>query len=290
MKKFAFSLLELSVSLVVVSLLMAMVSQGIKVVASSRLTTARSLTSKSPVPTIPGLIAWYETTSVDSLKAGEAVDGKQISTWYDISPDSIPARKNTLTRTASSAVVFESDGINKLPSVKFTGSSGIGLVDFYQGSFKQNTVFYVIEPLIIPTGSANVIVDSGHTDVDGSNVAAFGLVTSTTMQWIYGISVVPSTSPITFVAGQDYTGTTYYNGSVSKAYINNASTMVTGTTMNPGTNTLQGIKIGCDRNNAYCLNGLISEIIVYNRPLQLQERKDVMGYLGKKYGIVVTGL
>ena len=286
MKKSAFSLLELSVSLVVVSLLMAMVSQGIKMVASSRLTTARSLTSKSPVPTIPGLIAWYETTSVDSLKAGEAVDGKQISTWYDISPDSIPARKNTLTRTASSAVVFESDGINKLPSVKFTGSSGIGLVDFYQGSSSQNTIFYAIKPSSI----SGIIVDTGHTTASGGGVAVFGLASATSMQLFYGTNIIASTSPITLLTNQDYLGATYYNGANSKAFINNATTMITGGALNPGTNLLQGIRIGCDRDNAYCLNGLISEIIVYNRPLQLQERKDVMGYLGKKYGIVVTGL
>ena len=286
MKKSAFSLLELSVSLVVVSLLMAMVLQGIKMVASSRLTTARSLTSKSPVPNIPGLVAWYETTSVDSLKAAEAVDGKRLGTWYDISPDSIPARKNTLTRTASSsAVVFESDGINNLPSVKFNGnSSGIGLANFYQGSSSQNTVFYAIKPSL----TSGIIVDSGPS---ANNVAAFGLDSSTQLHFNYGGPKNIPISPLTLLTNQDYLGATYYNGANSKAFINNATTMINGgVVFDPGPNSLQGIMIGSDRDNFYAFTGLISEIIVYNRPLQTQERKDVMGYLSKKYGIVVTGL
>ncbi len=286
MKKSAFSLLELSVSLVVVSLLMAMVSQGIKMVASSRLTTARSLTSKSPVPTIPGLIAWYETTSVDSLKAGEAVDGKQISTWYDISPDSIPARKNTLTRTASVAVIYKSDGINKIPSVYFNGSGRIALTDFHQGYTSQNTVFFVARAHNFTDGH---VIDSGHTDVDGSQVCVIALIPTGIYMYLGRIGGHAAATNCCRV-NADYIVAAYLNGSLSKSYVNTASTMTGNTTVNPGTIPLKGITVGADRNNAFNLTGLVSEVIVYNRILQLQERKDVMGYLSKKYGIVVTGL
>ena len=286
MKKSAFSLLELSVSLVVVSLLMAMVSQGIKMVASSRLTTARSLTSKSPVPTIPGLIAWYETTSVDSLKAGEAVDGKQISTWYDISPDSIPARKNTLTRTASVAVIYKSDGINKIPSVYFNGSGRIALTDFHQGYTSQNTVFFVARAHNFTDGH---VIDSGHTDVDGSQVCVIALIPTGIYMDLGRIGGHAAATNCCRV-NADYIVAAYLNGSLSKSYVNTASTMTGNTTVNPGTIPLKGITVGADRNNAFNLTGLVSEVIVYNRILQLQERKDVMGYLSKKYGIVVTGL
>ncbi len=288
MKKSAFSLLELSVSLVVVSLLMAMVSQGIKMVASSRLTTARSLTSKSPVPTIPGLIAWYETTSVDSLKAGEAVDGKQISTWYDISPDSIPARKNTLTRTASVAVIYKSDGINKIPSVYFNGSGRIALTDFHQGYTSQNTVFFVARAHNF-TGESGYVIDSGHTDVDGSQVCVIALIPTGIYMYLGRIGGHAAATNCCRV-NADYIVAAYLNGSLSKSYVNTASTMTGNTTVNPGTIPLKGITVGADRNNAFNLTGLVSEVIVYNRILQLQERKDVMGYLSKKYGIVVTGL
>lgn len=283
MKKSAFSLLELSVSLVVVSLLMAMVSQGIKIVASSRLTTARSLTSKSPVPNISGLIAWYETSSVDSFKTNEAFDGKQISAWYDISPNSIPAKKNALTRVASAAVTYESDGINKIPSLLFNGTNKIELANFYQGSTSQNTIFIVANPSTITT----IILDSSSS---GSNSNIGQNSNSFSMNLGSLVSTGTVTNPIVNLAKVSYIAAVYFNGSNSKVYFNSSSIIAGGSTINPGTTALTGVSIGANRSNASNYSGLISEIIIYNRPLQNQERKDVMSYLSKKYGILVTGL
>jgi prepilin-type N-terminal cleavage/methylation domain-containing protein len=283
MKKSAFSLLELSVSLVVVSLLMAMVSQGIKIISSSRLTTARSLTSKSPVPNISGLIAWYETSSVDSFKTNEAFDGKQISAWYDISPNSIPAKKNALTRAASAAVTYESDGINKIPSLLFNGTNKIELANFYQGSTSQNTIFIVANPSTVTT----TILDSyssGSSSSIGQNSNSFSMNLGSL------VSTGTVTNPIVNLAKVSYIAAVYFNGSNSKVYFNSSSIIAGGSTISPGTTALTGISIGANRSNASHYSGLISEIIIYNRPLQNQERKDVMGYLSKKYGILVTGL
>jgi len=285
MKKSAFSLLELSVSLVVVSLLMAMVSQGIKIISSSRLTTARSLTSKSPVPNISGLIAWYETSSVDSFKTNEAFDGKQISAWYDISPNSIPAKKNALTRAASAAVTYESDGINKIPSLLFNGTNKIELANFYQGSTSQNTIFIVANPSTVTT--TTTILDSsssGSSSSIGQNSNSFSMNLGSL------VSTGTVTNPIVNLAKVSYIAAVYFNGSNSKVYFNSSSIIAGGSTINPGTTALTGISIGANRSNTSNYSGLISEIIIYNRPLQNQERKDVMGYLSKKYGILVTGL
>lgn len=282
MKKSAFSLLELSVSLVVVSLLMAMVSQGIKLVSSSRLTTARSLTSKSPVPNISGLIAWYETSSTDSLKINEASDGKQISAWYDISPNSIPAKKNALTRVASVAVTYKSDGINKIPSISFNGSGRISVSSFYQGKSEQNTIFFVSSPYSLI--NAPTPIDSGNS------------LTATPISYLSnGIRIYAGTVADFATSGccstnSNYIVAAYLNRTSSKTYINDAKTMAGGTMRNPGISTMDGLTIGTDRVGSYPFTGLVSEVIVYNRPLQNQERKDVMGYLSKKYGILVTGL
>ena len=284
MKKSAFSLLELSVSLVVVSLLMAMVSQGIKIIASSRLTTARSLTSKSPVPNISGLIAWYETSSVDSFKTNEAFDGKQISAWYDISPNSIPAKKNALTRAASAAVTYESDGINKIPSLLFNGTNKIELANFYQGSTSQNTIFIVANPSTVTTTTILDSSSSGSTSSIGQNSNSFSMNLGSL------VSTGTVTNPIVNLAKVSYIAAVYFNGSNSKVYFNSSSIIAGGSTINPGTTPLTGVSIGANRSNVSNYSGLISEIIIYNRPLQNQERKDVMGYLSKKYGILVTGL
>ncbi|MBM3579487.1 MAG: LamG domain-containing protein [Alphaproteobacteria bacterium] len=290
----AFTAIELSIVLVVIALLMAIVGQGVRMISSGTITNARSLTARSSVPNIDGLVAWYETTSLDSLKQTEAIDGKQISTWYDISPDSIPGKKNTLTRTPSSAVTYKLKGINNVPSVYFDGSGKLAVTDFYQGSSAQSTLFIVFNPTAVPSGSANILIDSGHTDADGSNVYAIGLVSSSRMQFHLGnglAGAIPSTSPASLVVGQNYVLATNLNSSYSKAYLNDASTAInSNAAFNPGSHLLQGITVGTDRNGAFTYNGLVSEVIIYNRILSNKERRDVMNYLSKKYAIKVVGL
>ncbi|MBU6141003.1 MAG: prepilin-type N-terminal cleavage/methylation domain-containing protein [Proteobacteria bacterium] len=281
----AFTLVELSVSLIIASIILGMVTQGIKIVASSRLNAARSITSRSPVKSISGLVAWYETTSTDSLKKSETDDQKQISDWYDISPDSIPAKKNSLIRIApSAAVTYESDGINKLPSIKFNGTNRIELANFYQGSSSQNTIFIVAKPSNINT----TILDSSSAASATTSISQ----NSNSIRLDLGSSVPTGTAtdPVKNLINVSYIAVIYFNGSSSKAYFNNALAMAGGSTINPGNSSLNGLSVGATRNNTTNYSGLISEIIIYNRPLQIQERKDVMSYLSKKYGISVVGI
>jgi hypothetical protein len=60
--------------------------------------------------------------------------------------------------------------------------------------------------------------------------------------------------------------------------------------LSPGSNALTGLTIGMDKSGSNGFNGYISEIIIYDRQLKLQERKDVMSYLAKKYRITVANL
>lgn len=283
-KSKAFSLVELSVVLLVILLMSVGVLQGTSAIKQARITNARSITSTSPVPTTDGLVAWYEPTLTKSFKTNELENGSQITTWYDISPGSVIGKKNSLTVTASNNITMSSNGINKLPSVQFGGAGGIVLSNFYQGTSTQNTIFFVVQPFIVTNNS--VIVDAGQT----SNIAVFGIFSPSSFQMHFGTNYVFSTSPLTFTGGDNYIGAVYYNSTSSKAYINDALNISGGSMFNAGSNILTGIKIGSDRNNDAGFNGLISEIIVYNRVLNLQERKDIMRYLSKKYGVAVANL
>ena len=283
--KFGFSLLEVSVSLVVIAVLMSIVSQGVKIIASSKLSTARSLTSKSPVPNITGLLAWYETTSTDSFKTIETSDGSQITTWYDISPDSIPEKKNTLTRVASSAVIYQASGINKIPSVYFVdaGTRRLSISTLYQGTSTQNTVFAVLKPFSVSVGFNGHVFDSGSADYSTFSLLPTGI------HRYSGINTDAVASNCCS-ANENYIMSVYYNGSSSKTYVNDAINKVGGVNVNPGTSVVTGITVGNNLDGGYPFDGLVSEIIVYDRILKIQERKDIMRYLGKKYGIKVNGI
>lgn len=288
-KKTAFSLLELSVVVVIIGILVAGIVQSGNMIRVSRLNTARSITAISPVTNISGLIAWYETSSMSSFLKGEAYDSTNLSTWYDISPNSVISSKNTLTKTAGSNTIYQSSGINKIPSIKFNGtsSSSFTLSSFYQGSLTQTTIFLVFEPL---SSSMGVCLFDSYGSGNGTSICVNS--NSVNLNASTSVNTSTTTNPPSISTGKDYILAGYFNDSSSKAYVNNAATMAGNATVNPGSRSVTGLTIGT--NNGYSptiyFTGLISEVIIFNRPLQLQERKDVMSYLSKKYHIYVSGI
>jgi len=270
----AFSLIELSVVLIIISVLVAGVMQSTSLVNLARLMNARSYTSKSPVPSIGGLVAWYETSSKNSFKAVDnAADNSEISDWYDINPASLPEKKNTLV---ANSVIYKTDGINKIPSLQFT-SANANLDSFFQGTSAQYTIFLVFRP----TSTSGTILDSDTSGATNSiSIAANALNLN-----------AGSSADIanTFIASTNYITAVYFNRAVSEAYVNDAVN-IAGSAINSGTNQLDGLTIGSNKSGTNNFSGLISEVIIFNRPLKFQERKDVMSYLSKKYSITVAGL
>lgn len=268
----AFSLLELSMVLIIISVLTVGAMQGTSMIKAARLTNARSFTAKSPVQNMSGLVAWYETSTFKSLKASEMSDSAQTTTWYDISPSSIFAKRNTLTTSASANLLYKIDGINRLPTMQLNGSGSISISSLYQGKFTYGTIFVVFRPLAVPSGQS--LVSSVNTTCSIS-VKASAIT-------LNAGSAVDSSS-VTLTVKADHIVAAYLNGAASSVFFNNAST-ASGTAMNIGTNQIDGIRIG----NTF--NGMISEVIIFNRILKASERKDVMSYLSKKYSVKVTGL
>ena len=287
-KHSAFTLLELSIVIILIGILVGGVMKGGNLINSARLTSARSFTSKSPVPEIEGLIAWYETSSSDSFKASETVDGIQATEWRDISPNSVVTQKNKLTKAAAANMIYESTGINKTPSLQFSSTGKITLSSLYQGGMAQATVFLVFRPNVAPSSGAIILFDSISTVATNTSIG----IKSTAVNLNAGLLVDTGvgSNPASFANGKNYIVAAYLNGVKSGAYVNNATTLAGGANVSAGTNQITGLTIGTDKGGSNGFTGLISEVIIYNRPLKLQERKDVMLYLSKKYRITVSGL
>ena len=66
----AFSLIEISVVIVIIGILIAGISSGIDMFQDYRLTSARNLTKNAPISRIPDLKLWLETTSEKAFKVG----------------------------------------------------------------------------------------------------------------------------------------------------------------------------------------------------------------------------
>jgi prepilin-type N-terminal cleavage/methylation domain-containing protein len=284
-KSKAFSLVELSVVLLVISLMSVGVLQGTSVIKQARIANARSITSTSPVPEIDGLVAWYETSLLSSFKTSEISQDSSISTWYDVNPRSLPSKRNALTRTASSSVFYETNGINKLPSIRITSeSANFTLPVFYQGSIAVSTIFVVFNPYSQNFYNNMTLINS----YSGSNPAGLNIGSDVV---IWSLADGNGYAYNTTLDGfENYIVTGYLNGTSSKAFLNNATSGSTTQTSAAGTNPFNGLIVGSKNSTCCGFYGLLSEIIIYNRALNLQERKDVMRYLSKKYGIAVANL
>jgi prepilin-type N-terminal cleavage/methylation domain-containing protein len=294
MQKRAFSLVELSVVVVIVTVLVAGIFMGAGLVQNARLSNAKAHTAKSVVRDIQGLVAWYETSTKDSFSPGETYDSAQISEWRDIAPSSKIGLNNEnvlLVSSPSANVIFVETGINSIPSIEFSGTvdsnSKLALSAFYQGSSAQKTIFMVFKPLGTLT-SSETILDSISTGNDHS--IAIKDTNEVTLNAGSSVSTATVTNPASFSTSSDYVMATYFDGSSSRVYLNDAENEVGGGNISPGSNELTGLTVGSDKDATADFNGQISEIIIFNRALKIQERKDIMSYLSTKYSISVSGL
>jgi len=87
--KTAFSLIEISIVILIIGILVAGVTQSSRLIRAIRLQTARSITTSSPVASIKNLTMWYETTLEKSIDEAERQDGIEVSKWYDVNPTSV---------------------------------------------------------------------------------------------------------------------------------------------------------------------------------------------------------
>ncbi len=298
-KQQAFTLLELTIVLVVIAIMTVGIFKGAGLVNSSKISVARSLTERSPVPKIDGLVVWYETSSLDSLLKSEASNNYTVTTWYDLNPTSVALRENTLV-TKTGAVKYVKNGINNVPSLQFSskndGLVNLQLAAFSQGSTAQNTVFLVFKQQSRTYISTDErwILDShflasssaiGYADISGVDT-----VRSNSGTTVYS----GATNPPSFGDEKSFIVAVYYDQAYTKAYVNDATVVTGGGYFNatPGSNKITGLTIGSlkNDNNANRFVGLISEIIIYNRVLKSDERKDIFAYLSKKYSIPVAGI
>lgn len=89
--KKAFSLIEISIVILIIGILIAGVTQSSRLVEISRISSARTLTKSSPVHSIKNLAGWYEATLEESFDLEidpESTTGSKVANWYDITSTS----------------------------------------------------------------------------------------------------------------------------------------------------------------------------------------------------------
>jgi prepilin-type N-terminal cleavage/methylation domain-containing protein len=292
-KSGAFSLIELSIVILIIGVLIAGVTQASRLVRQSKLTTAKTLSQSSPVNSIAGLMVWLEPTMDSSFKSSEAVDGAAITTWYDLSPQStIP---NAFT--ASSGITYKATGsTNALPTVAFADNNTAFAGTLLDAPFSAYTIFYVAKSTNLT--AANTIF---HNGVSGTNGFGARLSTGglTTLSYGASSSVVGTSAASANQATADIICITIAPNSVLGASVETPAalsyrngvddmngTVTTANWVSPTTNMFIGNSSSSSTTNEFI--GEISEIIIFDSVLKKSDRQEIEKYLSKKYAITIT--
>ena len=295
-----FSLIELSIVILIIGILVAGVTQSSRLVKAIRISTARSITNSSPVISVKGLSMWLETSSENSIASsvtGNSIadpdDNTSVGRWNDINILNDAANKINLTQSTTSAQpIYLENIINGLPAIKFDGGDRYIFNNIFAESF---SLFVVIQTSNAGTGNSTSQAYSGMQvisadlagtasdiiplSIGGGYVKIFtGVPTETTLS--SSITINDNKPYIIFISRNLTNG--------ARNIIINNNNNVSDNNGGAGIilNATTQAAIGGDIYNPMFI-GNISEIITYNRVLNSEERTSIFQYLAKKYNIKI---
>ena len=290
--KNAFSLIELSIVILIIGILVGGIVGGILLANRSRISAAKTLTQSSPVIAISDLSLWLETTSEKSFLLNEinsTAATKPISSWFDINPTNI----NKLDATQGTALnqpTYVENVFNGLPVIRFDGSNSflvsnfdmrptviLGVTGFVV--FKHDTASTAASSKFLGADNLafgrSIGIQSGGCTIGGGNLC------------YYSSSPSNETRTITTIKANTWYILSWYwddeNGKFA-AWVNGVNTVpVTSFTSGTTTSTTAIGKI--NPASASYWDGDLGELIFFNRILNNSERQDIEKYLSKKWGI-----
>lgn len=288
----AFSLIELSIVILIIGILIAGVTKGSILINKMRLSTARSLTQSAPVSSVKDLILWLDSTSRYSFIDSETENKLSITTWYDLNPTA--SNRNDFTGIGGSSPLYATNCINALPCVQFNGSEYME-AKLDSGRTSKVTIFAVTVADKLPSYSAEtILVTKDWNDELNNSSWLYYLENSGEFQIRYyendlakvgdNANYLPiERAHIATAVDDDTNYKIYYDGKLSDEEV--VTTFQTGVT---GPNILQvgGWYYGGFLD--YAFKGSIGEIIVFNRALNEEERRSIEKYLGQKWGIAIS--
>lgn len=227
--------------------------------------------STEPVPwsplALPGLVAFFDASYLS------LADGASVSTWPNLAdgPDAVRFDGTT-------APVFDQDGLNGKPTVRFNGSNGVLLADGFSSYSDVVTVFCVAQSTVATPTLTDFIFDGANPT---TTTQRLGLSRTPANQWRMdrggaNFTVAgANTDPHLFRA--------VYNGEVSSLKVDN--TVHAGSTSKPSTATK--LTIG-GRGDALAANshvGGISALLMIHGTVSADNETKLRTYLNTRFGI-----
>jgi type II secretory pathway pseudopilin PulG len=285
--KKAFTIIEISIVLLIISAIIVGVTTGKTMIGKSRLANAKSLTQKSVINDMgDDLIAWYETSLESSFEASEIkTDGSYITVWKD-SNKSTTKKNNAIApaNTGNQPILVQNVFYNSIPGLRFSGSQ---YLSFNGTKFARNSYTLFVVEQRRSGKSENYFIAGGINSVNG-NLHLGYRNNLTIAQAHYGNdfdtpNIFPAYSSSSLTPRIH---TFLFNNSIGKKYTLNGKFSYTNSPVQPSPlNSFDSARIG------YYLAGYegdLAEVIMFKRSLKTEEVKAIESYLGSKYGIPIS--
>lgn len=268
--------------------------QGSRVFSQMRLNSAKAQTESSPVLSIDDLVLWLETTLdgtvTNSSDSTNPDNNDKVSSWNDINSQLVKKVSATQT-TDSQRPAYIKNGINDLPSISFDGTNdNLSSTNICTGSF---TAFAVIKTSVAGTNSHGYLAravlwadrvinsyDSVPLSIGGGFVKIFNGSPDSTMT---GTMSVSNDAPHIVVTSRDLISgarNIYVDGASDGSDTSGAAGKVL--------NDAATILIGGNTIDSVYYSGHLGEIIIFERVLKDEERKEIEKYLSKKWNVKIS--
>jgi len=287
--KNAFSLIELSIVILIIGILIAGITQSSRLVGKMRLASARSITQNSPVAGIRDLLLWYETSMDNSFDSIETENGTVITNWYDINPQST-YKYNTNQATVTNKPTYTTDVFNGgIPGIRFDGNDNFMLFDTNANNalVRNDYTIFVVEQRRSNKASNFFMAGLGNGGSD--NLVLGYQLNATFLQSHYGddltISISPFSSPIPTIHTFRFSQTT---GQGKSYWLNGGNVEGADIAQTSPILSLSGYTLGRFAAGVSYYLGDLAEVIIFTRALKTEERQSIETYLSKKYGIKIS--
>ena len=294
--KKAFSLLELSVVIIIVGVLAAGIVSGKRMISQAAIKSAQALTKSSSINSIPDLTLWLEPTLDESITGASSgnnlSNNNYVSAWNDISGNKI-----NLTQSSSNNNVNQPkylvNGINGLPTLSFDGTSDVlySTVAPIDSGSSQYTMIAVFRSITLSASPVLVAQQLGATDnrsgaicLNNSNIKFSGQSNDTAS--LGTIAANGNYISVMVVNNSDAAGNvSLYLNSNDKSSKNSSSVSL----LSIGSNFFSvGALVSDASTYTSYANVYLSEVLVFNRALKPSEVTLINNYLSKKYNITVS--
>jgi prepilin-type N-terminal cleavage/methylation domain-containing protein len=308
----AFSLIELSIVILIVGILVAGVTQSSRLVKRMRLSSAQQITSSSDVNSISDMVLWLEATQDFAFATGTNAsfdfannvytdvdrpsDQDRIGRWNDKAIRNATAKKSAIQNALVRQPKYVDDGINNLPALYFDSTSSPfcmhAPVNIDRTAMPNLSIFAVYRWPSIETGQTQKLWGSDNQGWDRQAIFSepfVGVSHGSNAVRITNFELRNKNQIFSYVSKVGVT-----NGSM--AYINSSASPNIFTESNTGQsypaltiagNNNQNGSVALDGNCVEATNLLVGEFIVFDRALNAEERSSVEKYLAKKWSIKI---